>query len=253
VKFKKGERGEVSTQTELEAAIKAEALPIVLVADTSFVFDAPGSPYIITEGKCAPHIVARGSSAPRIEARGSSAPRIEAWESSAPRIEAWESSAPRGNIGPFAGLILHRYDQAKSTVTGSNIITIEAPVLKTVEDWCAYYGAPVNARVVVLFKAVRNNYRSSRGFKYAPGTTPEAPDWDGGREECGGGLHFCAHPLAALGFDPDATKFLACPVAVSDIRTPLPGDAYPQKVKARRICAPIYEVDRDGKPLKAKE
>lgn len=80
-------------------------------------------------------------------------------------------------------------------------------------------------------------------------TTVEAPDWDGGHAECGGGLHFSPHPALALEFDSSATRFIACPVALADIRPPHATDGYPAKIKARRLCGPIVEVDRYGKPV----
>ena len=56
----------------------------------------------------------------------------------------------------------------------------------------------------------------------------------------------------ALGFDEgEKRRFIACPVALADMRPPLNGDAYPQKIKARRVCGPIVEVDRRGKPVEA--
>ena len=94
-----------------------------------------------------------------------------------------------------------------------------------------------------------NYFISVRGFAYIPGTTPEAPDWDGGKAECGGGLHFCALPGTAKTYFPEATRFVACPIALEDIvvtQNPI----YPNKIKARRIFAPIYEVNENGEPLK---
>jgi hypothetical protein len=41
---------------------------------------------------------------------------------------------------------------------------------------------------------------------------------------------------------------VACPVRLEDIvlhRRPV----YPSKVKAKRVCAPVYEVDGDGAPV----
>ena len=43
---------------------------------------------------------------------------------------------------------------------------------------------------------------------------------------------------------------MACPVALKDIAVHPDGD-YPQKVKARGCCAPVWEVDRNGKELKS--
>ncbi len=53
----------------------------------------------------------------------------------------------------------------------------------------------------------------------------------------------------AIEFDSKATRFVACPVALADMRAPRADDRYPAKIKARRVYGPIYEVDRYGTPL----
>ena len=127
---------------------------------------------------------------------------------------------------------------------------IRLPQIRTAAEWCTFHGVPVTDDVAVLYKAVGDDYRSGRGFLYTPGTCVEAPDWDGPARECGGGLHFVAHPAEGLAFDHNATRFLACPVALADIVVHFPAQ-YPQKIKARRTCGPIYECDIDGNPLPA--
>lgn len=125
------------------------------------------------------------------------------------------------------------------------------PKFETVQDWCAFYGLPIINGVVVLYKGVGTDYKSIRGGNYTPGTTPEASDWDGGKEECGRGLHFSPSPGHTLEFDnfPSCVKrFIACPVRVRDISFH-PDGLFPQKVKAKGCCAPVWEVDIDGKPL----
>ncbi len=54
----------------------------------------------------------------------------------------------------------------------------------------------------------------------------------------------------ACEFDSDATKWIACPVKLSEIVTH-PDGQYPQKCKAPRVCAPCWEVDRDGNRVEA--
>jgi hypothetical protein len=149
--------------------------------------------------------------------------------------------------------------EAKPTVSivgfGKPIITgterVQLVQIATAAQWCDFYGAEIDADgIAILYKAVDKDFRSGRGFAYVPGSTPAAPDWDGGKAECGGGLHFTAHPSAAQAFFLEATRFVACPVRLDDIV--VHEDAqYPSKVKAPRICAPIYEVDRYGKPVAA--
>ena len=96
--------------------------------------------------------------------------------------------------------------------------------------------------VALVYKAVNDDFSSPYGTSYAPGTVPVAPDWDGGIRECGGGLHFSPTPAHALSFHSDAKRFLACPVALSDISVHKDA-AYPEKIKARGCCMPVYEVD----------
>ena len=83
---------------------------------------------------------------------------------------------------------------------------------------------------------------------HKPGSTPSAPDWDGGKEECGYGLHFSPLPFLAVKFDPSARKYVACPVLVSEIVVH-ENAAYPDKVKAPRVYQPTWEVDIDGNPI----
>jgi hypothetical protein len=121
--------------------------------------------------------------------------------------------------------------------------------MSTALDWCAYHGVAVDDGVAVVYKAVRDDYRSAHGLSYAPGLVPEACDWDGGKEECGGGLHFSPTPTGGLAFDAEATRFIACPVAVVDMRPPQNTDRCPGKIKAWRCCGSVHEVCRDGRPI----
>jgi len=180
------------------------------------------------------------------EIRGSS--HVEAWESS--HVVAWESShvEARGSshVEATRFVAIHKHSQ-QVTLAGGVVIDVLKPTSPT--EWCDFYGAPVTDGVAILYKAVRDDYRSGRGLLYEPGKTAEAPDWDGGKAECGRGLHFTAHPSIAQGFDDQATRFVACPVALEDMRPPSEQDSHPSKIKARRVCGPIYEVDRFGKPV----
>ena len=116
--------------------------------------------------------------------------------------------------------------------------------------WCKEHHVKVVRGVATVYKAVRDDYKSSRGGDYSPGSKPVAHDWDGGKKECGGGLHFSPHPLDALYFDEQATRFMVCKVRLADMRAPKAADDYPHKIKARGCCAPCVECDRTGKVLK---
>jgi hypothetical protein len=115
-------------------------------------------------------------------------------------------------------------------------------------EWCAFYGVPVEDGVATLYKAVDDGFDSYHGVSYRPGSMPQAADWDGGEQECGGGLHFSPRPTFALGAPADEVRFVACPVRLDDVVFH-PGGMYPDKVKARGVCAPVYEVDEDGSAI----
>ena len=134
----------------------------------------------------------------------------------------------------------------KGQISGGRQIRI--PKLKTIEEWCAFHGLKAINGVVVLYKGVGTDYKSIRGGDYTPGTTPEAYDWDGGKQECGRGLHFSPSPMHTLEFNSCVKKFIACPVKAKDIVIH-PDGQFPQKVKARCCCAPVWEVDIDGKRI----
>jgi hypothetical protein len=208
-----------------------------------------GSSHVVARGSS--HVVARGSS--HVEAWGSS--HVEAWGSS--HVEAWESSHVvaresshvvawgSSHVEASDYVSVHKHGTQPKVKGG---VLIEVPRCDTAEKWCAYYGVKVSRGIATLYKAVRDDYRSSRGMSYAPGTKPEAPDWDP-VPECGGGLHFSFHPTAAQSFDPEASRFLACPVRLDEIVVHADG-MYPNKVKAPRVVGRgCVEVDRTGKPI----
>ncbi len=138
---------------------------------------------------------------------------------------------------------VHRHSRL-AVVEGGTVIDALPPA--TVEEWLDSYGLEAHDGVVVLFKTVRKDWRSGHGFDYTPGTIPVASDWDGGKRECGGGLHFSPRPWMARQFDSEATLFVGCPVRLEDIRPPREDDAYPAKVKAQGCCGPLFQVDEDG-------
>jgi len=252
-------RVEVSNQAELDAALAKHENgwgydKIVLAADVTFKLTSDAR--VFAYGSSAPRVVANGSSAPCVVANGSSAPRVEANGSSAPRVVAYDSSAPCVVAKAYARLEVrgHTKVEAQPTVSvvgfGKPVIAgtdrVQIVKMETPADWCAFYGVEVVDGVATLYKAVGDDWKSPCGGNYTPGTIVEAPDWDGGVNECGGGLHFSPRPTMALAFHPEAKRFVACPVALADMRSPQDTDTMPQKCKARRTCGPVYEVDRDG-------
>jgi hypothetical protein len=255
---------EVTNQKELDAAVKAGHGVIVKGSATvracdSATVEAWGS---ATVRACDSATVRAWGSA-TVRAWGSATVRacdsatVEAWGSAT--VEAWGSatveacdsatvraydSATVRCSGP--SVAVHRHSR-KATIEGGTVLDALPP--STVEAWLERNGLAAADGVVVLFKAVRDGWRSKNGGVYVPGTVPVAEDWDGGRAECGGGLHFSPRPWMALSFDWEARLYVGCPVSVSDIRSPQEGDAYPAKVKARGCCGPVFEVDLDGNPI----
>jgi hypothetical protein len=143
--------------------------------------------------------------------------------------------------------VLIRIDGGDPEVSGG--VVYRVPLILSPGDWCERYDVPVEDGVAVLYKCVSDDFKSNRGGDYTPGTTPIAPDWDGGKKECGGGLHFCPTPGHARGYQ-EGKKYVACPVALADIAVHS-DPKYPDKIKARGCCAPVYEVDRRGKRIEA--
>jgi len=106
----------------------------------------------------------------------------------------------------------------------------------------------VKRGVAILYKALNEDFTSPHRMSYAPGTKPAAPDWDEGKAECGGGLHFSPTPTMARAFHPEATKYAGCPVRLADIVVH-PDGQHPEKVKASKVCAPCFEVNEDGERI----
>ncbi len=191
-----------------EASTQAELDTIVAAGDIAIVRLGY---FCVRESS---HVVARGSS----------------------HVEAWGSS----HVVASKYVSVAIFQDKKGKVIGGIQIV---PDYSTVKKWLDYQGVPVaKDRAVVLYKAVTDTFHSGHGFLYTPGTTTTAPDWDGEKRECGGGLHLCPSPAQAKVFHPEATKFLACTVAVEDLALgPMPLQ-YPNKIKARHI-GKIVEVD----------
>ena len=148
-------------------------------------------------------------------------------------------------ITATAHVVILLHGKAK-TITGGKKIKAHKP--KTPLAWCKHRGVNSNNGVAVLYKAVNDDYKSPHGTSYAPGSVPVANDWDGGKAECGGGLHFSPSPAAARNFHFEAKRYVACSVALKDIAVHPDGD-YPEKIKAKGCCGPCVEVDKKGNPI----
>jgi hypothetical protein len=222
----------VRTQADLDAALK-KAKPtdlIECVGDGEFV--AYGSAQV------------RASDSAQVRAYGSA--QVRAYGSA--QVTAYGSA--QVTASRYVAVTRHAGRYGTPVVEGGVLIDIPRP--RTAEEWCELHDVVVADGIATLYKAVGDDFTTDHsraaGIAYTPGTSPEAPDWDGGKAECGGGLHFVARPWEGLRFNPGAKRFVACPVALADIA--VHEDASdPGKVKASRICGPIVEVDQDGTPV----
>jgi len=244
-----------ATQAEFDAALAAGGdADIELTGDATFnASAAPASRTLRCYGSSQPSVEAYGSSQPRVVAYGSSQPSVVASGSSQPRVEAYGSSQlslaqlHNAKLAVQAGPDVAIQASGAVEVTGGRVV-VEAHRPDTPARWCEHYGVVVTDGVALLFKAVEDDWRGQdkRGtLTYRPGATPEEPKWDGGKAECGRGLHFSPRPTMALRFCTNAAHFVACPVALTDIAVHPDGE-YPEKCKAKRVCAPTFEVDIDG-------
>jgi hypothetical protein len=250
--------------------------PTVVAYDSSqprVVAYGSSQPRVEANDSSQPTVVAYGSSQPRVEANDSSQPRVEAYGSSQPRVVAYDSSQPTVVAYDSSQPTVVAYGICQLVVKGAVKVTASALVaiavlggtpaitgggfvsrmdISTPEKWCDFHGVKVHAGVAILFKAVTQQYKppchQGSTVVYTPGTTPVAPDWDGGNRECGGGLHFSPNIPATRKFHSDNPRWVACPVALEGLCVHPNGD-HPDKVKARGCAAPVWEVDRDGDPV----
>jgi hypothetical protein len=165
------------------------------------------------------------------------------------RVKAFGASMVRARgraqIEAADGVSITRHSHGVE-VTGGHVTDVVR--FATAEEWCRHYGVDVVNGVATLYKAVDQDFNSYHGTSYRPGSEPYAPDWDGGERECGAGLHFSPRPVFALPRPGDSMRFVACPVRLEDMVAHPQGD-YPDQVKARGVCGPVYEVHEDGTPV----
>jgi hypothetical protein len=216
-----------TTQKELDALVVKQS------ADKSIEIEVRSPAGVWLEISGSSQVTAYGSS--QVTAYGSS--QVTAYGSS--QVTAYGSSQVTASKQVAVTL------SGNAKAAGGVQIKYKRPA--TTAEWLEEYQLTPKDGVVILFKAVNDEYKSSHEMSYTPGTMPIAPDWDGEERECGGGLHFCALPVMALGFFREATKFITCPVRVDEIVVH-PNAEYPNKIKAPRVVEPgCYEVDINGK------
>jgi hypothetical protein len=258
------QRVECPTAADVEKALANGDIAIVrfsgwITVRGSAHVEARGSAHVVAYDSA--HVVARGSAhvvaydSAHVVARWSA--HVEAYDSAhvvaydsahveargSAHVEAYDSA----HVVASKLVAVHRHGNTPM-VKGGVIIQVDPP--KTAAEWLDLYGIEVVDGIAVLYKALDDRFVSPRGMSYAPGTTPSAPDWDGGKAECGGGLHFSPSPFMAKEFAPEARRFAACPVLVSEIVVH-ENATYPNKVKAPRCIAPVWEVDAYGNEVRA--
>ena len=226
----------VKTQAELDAALGADPNAEIDLVEGSFEISIGGTaaPRLRTNAGVSPHVVALESSQPHVEARGSSQPHVVA--------KGYVQLSLFGRVMATVTANVSVLIDGDATVDGGKQTRVAR---STPVEWCDYYGVSVTDSIAILYKGLNADFVSMWGLSYVPGSAPVAPDWDGGEQECGKGLHFSPNPRMTLEFVENAKKFVACPVALSDMAVQV-GGLYPQKVKARACCGPVYEVDIDG-------
>ena len=218
-------RIEVRTQAELDKALKRLKDGDYIACVGSGYFTASGSSTVRASGSS----TVRATDSSTVRATGSST------------VRAYDSSTVTAS--PYVAI--HRFGTSAKVRGG---VLMQVPRITDPAIWCEFYGLIPKRGLVTLFKAVTEDYHSSYGFDYTPGTKPEAPDFDPAPRDCGKGLHGCVAPVIALSYMPDAKRFVAIPVRVSDMGMPDP-DGDTRKIRFRRAAKPVYEVDIDGNPV----
>jgi hypothetical protein len=132
-------------------------------------------------------------------------------------------------------------------LTGGVVLDHTKVIDHTAKEWCEYHGVKVERGIATLYKAVNEKWTTSRRVDYSPGSLPTCDDWSD-TNECGGGLHFGPTPFHALAYHPEATKFVAVGVRVSELR-PITKEGGTAKAKAKRVVRACVEVDIDGKEV----
>jgi hypothetical protein len=176
----------------------------------------------------------------RIEIRSDSGVWIDVTSSGSSTVRAYDSSTV--TAGSRTAVHLH---SGEARIEGGVLIdhtTIDESIPST---WVDYHGAEIIEEIVTLYKAVRADLTSAHGTLYEIGSEVSCDDWRD-TDECGGGLHFCPSPVQASAYDLDATRWLECTVALSDLR-PLT-DSSTAKAKAPRARV-VREVDIAGRPI----
>jgi hypothetical protein len=148
------------------------------------------------------------------------------------------------NVRAYDSVSVHLHS-ATVNLTGGVVLDHTKDADMSSAEWCVYHGVEVKRGIATLYKAVNDVWTTDRGVDYSPGSKPACDDWND-TPNCGGGLHFGPTPIHALAYHPEATKFVAVGVRLSEMRQ-IPGST--AKAKAPRVVRACVEVDIDGKPV----
>jgi hypothetical protein len=218
----------IKTQAALNKALKA--------GERNFEFVAKG----IFEIRCPDWVKVSVAAALRWDVL------LEAWESSHVVARGSVSLSLWGKASAKLSAKCHAHIHSSSAkVTGGKKTDA---TIKTVREWCEFYGVKIRAKHAILYKSLNSDFSNpyNRQITYTPGTKPEAPDWDGGKKECGGGLHCSPSVSHARSFHAahDA-KYVELQVLLEDIAIH-PDGRLPEKCKIKRMNKPVLEVNIDG-------
>ena len=159
-------------------------------------------------------------------------------------VAAYDSSTVRAygssTVTARSGVAGHLHS-ASAKLSGGVINDHTKEADMTPAQWCDYHGVTVTDGIAYVYKAVNDQWTTSHGTDYTPGSSPEAADWRD-NQECGHGLHFCPTPGQALAYFFGATHLVRVGVALDTLRPIYGGTA---KCKAPRVVVPCVEVDLD--------
>jgi len=191
-----------------------------------------------------------------VEACGQST--VEAYGQST--VRAYDQSTVRA----YGQSTVEAYDQSTVEAYGNAGCIIHSPNAKakgnildlskypqTPEDWLKSYGVEIKSGYAILFKGTQKDFGTRNNVKYVPGSRVIAPGWLEENIECGNALHFCPAPFICKRFIEEPKHFVACKVAVKDIRVYQGTPSYPDKIRAKQ-CEALYECDINGNEIKAK-
>ena len=238
----------VKTQAELDQALADGADGIVI--------DSPAGVWIYLSGSAT--VRAYGSAtvwaydSATVSAYDSAT--VSAYDSATVRASGsatvWAYDSATVSATQYVAVHLH---SKRVTLDGDgHIIDVTDLNLTDPTAWANYNGLTIETidghPYVEVYKAVNHQWTTNRGTNYAPGSLPEAEDWEP-TDECGHGLHFSQTPVHASRYHPEATRWIRCGVRLDELVVITGWSRFPDKIKARRAVTPCVEVDINGREV----